>query len=247
MTDLNEKFRSNYEITEIKKYSSPPKEYKSFISAEDINWLISIHNSIDKQLMTDAYRNSIDKSHALFDELSSWVKWRFMSLLGNFNVSYMFFYESPTPLSATDSTVHADIWNDSSIIDKTILIPLAVEPQLDTYTILFNQHYYHYGAAYAGQTGNKQTFGSTVILPKYYEKVEELKPELEFDKEFYFDYLTHKPYSNFYGLSVYDKFKWHVTTPIIFDRTQLHCCDHYFRINRRQWFAVWTNRGSNGN
>lgn len=247
MVHLNEKFRTQEEIDEIKKHYSPPKDYPSFLTTDEIKWLITTHDSMDKQLMTDAYRNSIDQNHSLFDDLSLWARERFYPLLSDFKVSYMFFYESPTPLSATDSTVHTDIWYDESVIDKTILIPLQVEPDEPTYTILFDQHYYHYGAAYAGRTGNKQHFGATVILPKNYDKIENFKPDVIFSEKFYFNHLTHKPYSNFYGLTVADHFKWHPTTPIIFNRTQLHCCDHYFKINKRKWFSIWTNRSRYGN
>ena len=249
MQSLNKKFRTDKEIIEIKQYSSPPKCYQNYMSTEEILWLNDIHANLDKNLMTDAYRNSFRSNNntSFFQEISTWAKGKFNHVLGDFNISSFFFYESPKPESATDATIHTDVWDDETIVDKTILIPLIIEPKEDTHTIIFNQHYYHYGAAYAGQVGNKQKFGPTVILPEHYNKIDGLQPTKEFDKNFYFDHLTHKPYANLYGLSVSDIIKWQPGNVIIFDRTQLHCCDNYFNVNTRAWFAIWSNKGkSNG-
>ncbi|NJO60975.1 MAG: hypothetical protein HC836_22775 [Richelia sp. RM2_1_2] len=240
----NEKFRTEAEIIEIKKHYSPPKHYRNFLIDEEIDRFKEIYNHIPKRLAVDAYRNSFrsEDNHPVFQEISLWARQRFHHLLGDFNVSTIFFYESPTPASATDSTIHADLWDDERTVDKTILIPLVIEPNLDTFTIIFEQHYYHYGAAYIGKVGNKQVFGPTVILPKNYDKIDRLKENHYFNKEIYHKHLTHRAYSNFYGLTICDIIKWRIGGAIVFNRTHLHCCNDYFDLTKRAWLSIWTHR-----
>jgi hypothetical protein len=244
---LNTKFRSVSEVRILQALRSHPASYKNFLSVKEVEWLLHLYNHhVEKKFMKDSYRTSLPMNTEFWfrDELENWVKQKFSRLLGGFDISYYFFYESTTPLSSTDSTVHVDIWNDNTILDKTILIPLYLDPPSgNTNTVLFKQHFYHYGAAYAGLVGNHQTLGSTVILPEHYDKIEDLNTTCPFDKSAYYDLLTHKPYSNFYGLEVDSVLNWQVGSAMVFDRAQLHCCDHYFNLNRRIWFSIWINRG----
>lgn len=248
MPNLNEKFRIPSEISKIKGNCSPPAIYSGCLTSDEIQWLNSMHNNISKTWMNDAYRTSFKKNDnkanlEFYNAIETWAINKFTPILHNFNISSFFFYESPTPVSATDSTIHADLWDDETFVFKTILIPLEITPTIKTHTVIFDQHYYHFGAAYAGKVGNKKIFGPNAILPKNYSMIEDLNILTDFDKEIYFSHLTHKSYANFYGLTVNKIIEWSIGDAIIFDRTQLHCCDHYFNINKRAWFAIWTNRG----
>lgn len=210
--------RTIEQITNLKKYQSPPVQFVDILDRYTIQKLIDFHNNNEKiEKNTGPVISYVKEGEGIIDDILYILRLKF----GDFKVRTAHYFDVSKP-----HIIHND--DDFKLPNsyKAFTIPLEVRAKTNKAKLVFFDQYYYNGPS---KFVNKDNITDT---PAYYnqfvtsyEKVSETNNKVLDPK--HRKLLSHLKDEWLEGLSVQKYFPWTVGSIIAFDSLQLHCASNF--------------------
>jgi hypothetical protein len=212
--------RSPEDIARIRSRIQDPYSVDSFITHEQIEYLINLFDTQSNKIHKNTGPITLDLDFT--DPVIVSIIAKLKELLGSFEITAGFFFTTDYP-----HIIHNDdTFELPDGVYKGITIPLKTYgsdriPDL----CFFDQFYFHGPAKFFNGDANVPTYYNQQVYN--YADVDNEVGSMIIDESTRCQYFTHLKTSWLKGLTLWGTLKWRPTSALIFDSVRLHCASDF--------------------
>lgn len=224
-------------VIRAKENAGPPKVLTNALNSADVQWILDKEERLRKDYFKQKQNNV--QNINVDEELWNFVLSR-ANITEKLNKTGGNYFKTVNPF-----VIHTDTPHVKDIVPyKNFLIPLTGFS--NCYTIFFQQRHYGIGAHFLRSNKYKNWSPDKNIKITDYSDLENYTGK-DFPPGTYKEHLTHMPYDNLHGLSIYDIVQWKMGDIIVFDSAQLHCSNDFSKYenhDQKHALSLFTNLGN---